>query len=283
MQLLTTSPSSGSPCQPSPPCLIIQHNTTEYGMSLWPVWGSCAGCVPLSSLCTPSPSLAGQHKKMEALWLGANAAQQWLKCHVINIIHILNSKHSTIPASRRKVNSTLAQNSLWDNAVAFKFMHASGSWLRSFATFPTEIWWQLNLLKANACNAVYINSVSFMLSFLNFLLVGLVWKNLLSSKKKKKIKPKPLLLFFEQAWKATVHSVLWDISYTVCEVSKKEIRNLWLCGNIAWTLSKKSATNVSCFGQTHCFCYRSSLFFWRVWWVSWWFLSSFNKPAVAKL
>lgn len=159
MQLLTTSPSSGSPCQPSPPCLIIQYNTTEYGMSLWPVWGSCAGCVPLSSLCTPSPSLAGQHKKMEALWLGANAAQQWLKCHVINIIHILNSKHSTIPASRRKVNSTLAQNSLWDNAVSFKFMHASGSWLRSFATFPTEIWWQLNLLKANACNAVYINCV----------------------------------------------------------------------------------------------------------------------------
>ena len=64
----------------------------------------------------PACPLAGQSKKLENPWLSVSTALQQLKHQCdINIILILNPKHSTLPATRRKINSILAEaRTVWN-------------------------------------------------------------------------------------------------------------------------------------------------------------------------
>ena len=41
--------------RPTPSSFIVHHDVTWYGISLWPVWVSCPGCVPSQLLvyCQP--------------------------------------------------------------------------------------------------------------------------------------------------------------------------------------------------------------------------------------
>ena len=45
-----------SPPRPTPPSLYTGHDVTWYGIFLWPVWVSCAGCVPFQLLVPLQPS-----------------------------------------------------------------------------------------------------------------------------------------------------------------------------------------------------------------------------------
>ena len=69
-------------------------------------WGQPSQLCPLPAPCAPpASSLVGWCEEQKRPWLCVSAAQQQLKhpC-VINIIFILNPKHSTIPVSRKKIN-----------------------------------------------------------------------------------------------------------------------------------------------------------------------------------
>lgn len=54
-----------------------------------------------------APTLAGQYEKLKRPWLGASAALQQLKYQCV--ILILKPKHSTVPATRKKINSVPAK------------------------------------------------------------------------------------------------------------------------------------------------------------------------------
>lgn len=78
-----------------------------------------------SSLYSPSlPLLAGQQEKLKCLWCTVSTAQQQQKHQcAINIVLILNPKHSTIPGTRKKVNSILSDtrntNHIWGSSFFF--------------------------------------------------------------------------------------------------------------------------------------------------------------------
>ena len=48
------------------PILYTEHDVIWYGISLWPVWVSCPGCVPSQRLVPPAYSLAGQYEKLKS-------------------------------------------------------------------------------------------------------------------------------------------------------------------------------------------------------------------------
>ena len=114
MQLLTTHPlmpcqSPGSnhcPLYNSPQAFLFIVEWNIHLASLGQLFCLCrlpASCAP------PASSLVGNYKKLKSPWLGVSTAQQQLTLQcVINIILILYPKHSTIPVTRRKINSILA-------------------------------------------------------------------------------------------------------------------------------------------------------------------------------
>ena len=71
--------------------------------------------LPPSFLCT---SFLAEHGKLQSPWLSVSTAQQQLKHQcIINIMLILNPKHSTIPATRKKINSVPAENKTVTNTM----------------------------------------------------------------------------------------------------------------------------------------------------------------------
>jgi len=78
--------------------------------------GQLSWVCPLPAPAAPlACSLAGQSEKLKSPWLGVSTALQQLKHqHVINILLILNPKHSTTPPTRRKINSILAETRTTD-------------------------------------------------------------------------------------------------------------------------------------------------------------------------
>lgn len=117
MKLLTTcqlmpsqSPSSGQPTHPTPwptlPIFIALHNAVWYRIYLLPVWVSCPSYVNFPGSCAPPAfSMAGQYVKLKGPWFSVSTAQKQLKHQCgVSIILILNPDHSTIPATRKKIN-----------------------------------------------------------------------------------------------------------------------------------------------------------------------------------
>ena len=74
-------------------------------------WGLLSWPCPLPAPCAPAASsLVGQQEKLKSPWLYVSTSPQHLKHRcVISIILILNPKHNTIPATRRKNNSIPAE------------------------------------------------------------------------------------------------------------------------------------------------------------------------------
>lgn len=87
--------------QPIPHLYSFLCNATRCGLSI-----SSAGCVPLGSLCHPSPSLAGQYKKLKCPQLAlCSTTHQQLKCwHVINAIFLPETQHSITADTMKKTN-----------------------------------------------------------------------------------------------------------------------------------------------------------------------------------
>ena len=114
MQLLSTRwlMPSPHPEQWPPPSFVAQHDTTH---TLWDIpWASLGHSSCLCHLpspgAPPATSLAGQHNRLKSPWLSVSPALQQLKHQcVISIILILIPKHSTIPATRKKINTIPAK------------------------------------------------------------------------------------------------------------------------------------------------------------------------------
>ena len=74
-----------------------------------PLWVSCPGCPVPTSCAPPAFSLAG-HEKLKNPWLySKHYLATTENISVINILHILNSKHSAVPATKKTVNSIPAE------------------------------------------------------------------------------------------------------------------------------------------------------------------------------
>jgi len=101
MQLLTTR--QWDYLEPSLPSFIDEHGATWYGTFLQSAWGMVL--YPLSNLCAPGLLTGRAAQEAEMPLALCSAAQRQLKHQcVINIILILNPKHSTILAIRKKIN-----------------------------------------------------------------------------------------------------------------------------------------------------------------------------------
>ena len=90
-----------------PPIYIL--GMMFYGMEYPFGWFGSAvlALLPPSFLHT---CLLAEHRKLKNPWLKISATQQQLKHQrVINIILTLNSKHSTVPATKKKINSIPAK------------------------------------------------------------------------------------------------------------------------------------------------------------------------------
>ena len=89
-----------------------QRGLYSYGPWLWLLCKriSCPGSAPSQLLVHPQAPLAQQHERLKTPCLCASTALQQPKhgC-VIYLILILNPNYSTIPATRKKVNSILTK------------------------------------------------------------------------------------------------------------------------------------------------------------------------------
>ena len=73
--------------------------------------GHLSCLCPLPAFCAPPAfSLAGYHEKLKRPWLSVSTALQQVEHQcVFSIILILNPKHTTMPTTRRKINSVPAK------------------------------------------------------------------------------------------------------------------------------------------------------------------------------
>lgn len=86
---------------------------------------------PPSFLCTPSFSVSGWWEKPKCSWLSISTTVQQLKqWHVISIIIIWNSKHSTMTVIRRKMNYIPAET---------KELESWGPWKNRLIAGPADI------------------------------------------------------------------------------------------------------------------------------------------------
>lgn len=101
---LTDAQARASPLS-TPHSFIIQLDAIYYGIFLWPIWVNFPHSVPCHLFVHPQFLADRVCEKMKYPWLCASIALRQLKdwC-VINVILILNPKHSTIPATRKKNN-----------------------------------------------------------------------------------------------------------------------------------------------------------------------------------
>jgi len=97
---------------PHAPQFIVHHDSINYGTSPWPARASCPGPAPVPSqlLLHPQPLAGRAAVEAQNPRLCASTALQKLKYQcAINILLILNPKHRTMPAIRKKINSILAE------------------------------------------------------------------------------------------------------------------------------------------------------------------------------
>lgn len=97
------------PIHPQPPpenpaTVYCEHDLLRCGMTLWPAQVPCPG----SALSSFLVHLHGQNMgNWEVLGLRVSIAQQQLKYQcVIDIILLLSSKHSTVPATKKKLGQS---------------------------------------------------------------------------------------------------------------------------------------------------------------------------------
>lgn len=90
------------------PSVYIQW-VTFYGMEYLGQFGSAIPTMlPLDFLCT---CLLSEHRSLKSPWFRARTTEQKQKHHyVIKIILILNQKHSSVPATWKKINSISSKN-----------------------------------------------------------------------------------------------------------------------------------------------------------------------------
>ena len=101
---LTDARAAMRPSQPTPPYLYTGHDVPWYGIPLWLVRVSCPGYAPSQLLVH---LLAGRAWETEK---SLSATQQQLNHErVINSILTPNPKHSTVPATKKKINSIPAK------------------------------------------------------------------------------------------------------------------------------------------------------------------------------
>lgn len=108
---------------PSPWPTTLQFNCSAWHYMSWSIplvslgqlsWlctPQLQGCACLPAICaSPASSLTGQYEKLKRLWLHVSTAEQHLKQQCVsNIIFLLNPKHSSIPASVKKINPMSAK------------------------------------------------------------------------------------------------------------------------------------------------------------------------------
>lgn len=76
--------------------------------SSWVIWVSCHIPSHLLAHLQPAPWQGSKRRQKVFDWV--STAQQQLQCYcVINIILVLNPKHSIIPAAKKKINSIPAE------------------------------------------------------------------------------------------------------------------------------------------------------------------------------
>lgn len=95
--------------QPTHPSLVFQHDAVGFEISLWPVRGSCPGCVPSQVLLPPASSLAGQHEALKSPWFRVRPTQQQLNHQCVNTFPVLNPKYSTVIVHGGKKKNKLSQ------------------------------------------------------------------------------------------------------------------------------------------------------------------------------
>lgn len=84
-----------------PWAFIADHIVICYDISLWPVWVSCASCVPSQHLAHSWAT--GWRHSLDSVWaLLSHSPKHW--CFV-NTVLGTNTKHSTIEAAVGKINS----------------------------------------------------------------------------------------------------------------------------------------------------------------------------------
>lgn len=87
-----------------PHSLCTEHDAIWYRISLWPLWGQPMWLCP-SQLLMPSSLLTGRACKDESPCPSKKTTWQQLKHQcAINVILILNPKHSTVPTITKKAD-----------------------------------------------------------------------------------------------------------------------------------------------------------------------------------
>lgn len=97
-------------CLASPQAAVVLFllSMMSYGMEYHSDWFSLAVLAMHPPVpCTPPHPVPRQHKKLRRLWCCVRSAQQH-QC-VINVILILNPKHSTLPTTMKKIKSIPAE------------------------------------------------------------------------------------------------------------------------------------------------------------------------------
>lgn len=93
-------PSSNWQLPVDSPNLYTGHDLLEYAMSLWAVWVSCPALLPPELLVY---LLTGMSQ------FGVSTTKQHLQQPCVSSVLIVSPKHSSVPAARRKINSSPAE------------------------------------------------------------------------------------------------------------------------------------------------------------------------------
>lgn len=98
-----------SPSQPTSPSVCTGNDGMEYpsGQFSWPY------------LCCSSQA---EHETLRSPWLRASTAQQQPKHQCMNIVPILNPKHSCVPAAQKKMTCVPAEN----RTRSYSIKHTTG-------------------------------------------------------------------------------------------------------------------------------------------------------------
>lgn len=95
---------------PALPSLYAECDFLWYGIALGSFGVSCHIYVPSHLLAHLQPAPWQGSKRRQKVFDWVSTAQQQLQCYcVINIILVLNPKHSIIPAAKKKINSIPAE------------------------------------------------------------------------------------------------------------------------------------------------------------------------------
>ena len=115
--------------QPTPPSLYTEHDVIWYGIALWPVSVICPGYAPSQLLVHLLTGRLWEAEKSLTYYKHCLATTKTSVCY--HIILMLNPTHSTIPATRKKINSIPDETRTSAKKHAF-FLKAYGQQLGIF-------------------------------------------------------------------------------------------------------------------------------------------------------